>query len=309
MALISSLSKEIVDDKARTRPPSKVNATPKSAKVKQSSATAKAFTTPRNQKKSSNLDQFRTVQSKDLNVAVPKNRVIAKTLVFHSPKKVVKIKSSVERKKTPMKSLCSAMKKLEIDTVKKKNEEASRRKVKGREVKSRVFDSLYPNRCLKEEKKLKGPCQIHEGGGDTDDNGDSSDMEIDEKSRDGSLERCHESSSSEEVKKKSCEECCEENEEKKIPEATKRNDKKENSVASDDDKENEGELNQNDDKENVSAPDENRYILICIQINYIKSISCFFVFIIQSFSSTEGWLSIMTTLKNPRMRRRGKHRR
>ncbi|KAI9090913.1 hypothetical protein K1719_028398 [Acacia pycnantha] len=262
LALISSFSKKIVDDKARTRPPSKVNATPKSAKVKQSSATAKAFTTPRNKKKSSNLDQFKTVQSKALNVAVPKNRVIAKTLVFHSPKKVVKIKSSVELKKTPMKSLCSAMKKLEIDSVKKKNEEASRRKVKGREVKSRVFDSLYPNRCLKEEKKLKDHSQIHEGGGATDDNGDSSDMEIDEKSRDGSLERCHESSSSEEAEKKSCEECCEENEEKKIPEATKRNDNKENSIAPDDDKENEGELNQNDNKENVSAPDENRRLVI-----------------------------------------------
>ncbi|KAK4254101.1 hypothetical protein QN277_009529 [Acacia crassicarpa] len=257
LALISSLSKKIVDDKARTRPPSKVNATPKS-EVKQSSATAKAFTTPRNQKKSSNLDQFKTVQSKALNVAVPKNRVIAKTLVFHSPKKVVKIKSSVELKKTPMKSLCSAMKKLEIDSVKKKNEEASRRKVKGREVKSRVFDSLYPNRCLKEEKKLKGHSQIHEGGGATDDNGDSSDMEIDEKSRDGSFERCHESSSSEEAEKKSCEECCKENEEKKIPEATKRNDNKENSTAPDDDKENEGGLNQNDNKENVSTPDVNR---------------------------------------------------
>ncbi|XP_028801467.1 uncharacterized protein LOC114756693 [Neltuma alba] len=261
LALISSLSKKIVDDKARTRPPSKAHATPKIATVKQSSATAKAFTTPRNQKKSSNLAQFRTVQSKKaLNVDVPKNRVIAKTLVFHSPKKVVKLKSSVELKKTPMKSLCSAMKKLEIDSVKKKNEGASRRKIKGREVKSRVFDSLYPNRCLKEEKKLKGPSHIHEGKA-THDNGDSSDMEIDGKSRDGSLEICHESSASEGAEKKSCEE----NDEKrgKIPEATKRNDNKENCVVCDDDnKENEGELNENDDRENVSAPDENRKLAI-----------------------------------------------
>ncbi|XP_054789377.1 uncharacterized protein LOC129294935 isoform X2 [Prosopis cineraria] len=278
LALISSFSKKIGDyDKARTRPLSKVNATPKNSKVKQSSATAKAFTTPRKQKKSLNIDQFRTVQGKKeaLNVAVPKNRVIAKTLVFHSPKKAVKIKRSVELKKTPMKSLCSAMKKLEIDSVKKKNEEASRKKFKGREVKSRVFDSLYPNRCLKGEKKLKSASQIHEGS--IVDHGDSSDMEIDEKSRDGSLERCHKSSTSSEEaeEKKSSEDYCTENEEKreKIPEAAKRNDNKENSLASDDDKRNDNKENSlasdDDNKENVlelnenaSAPDENRTIVV-----------------------------------------------
>lgn len=246
----------MVDNNERTRPLSKVSATP-NAKVKQSSAAAKALTTPsRNQKKSSNLEQFRTVQSKKaMSVVVPKNRVIAKALVFHSPKRAVKIKSSIELKKTPMKSLCSAMKKLELDSVKKKNEEASRRKFRGREVKSRVFDSLYPNRCLKEEKKLKGTSQIHEGG---DDDNDSSDMEIDERSRGGSLERCHESSSSEEAEKKTSEEC-EENEQKRgSTKAMKRNDNKENCLASDDDKENEGELTENDEKENAAASDENR---------------------------------------------------
>lgn len=230
------------------KPLSNVNATPK-AKVKQSSAKAKALTTPsKNKRKSSNLEHFRTVQSKKpMNVVVPKNRVISKALVFHSPKKAVKIKSSVDLKKTPMKSLCSAMKKLELDSVnKKKNEEASRKKLRGREVKSRVFDSLYSNKCLKEEKKKKEASKIREEGDDD----DSSDMEIDEKSRGGSLERCTDSSSSEEIVKKSSQECEEDNEKTNISEAINRN--------YNDDKENEGEFIENDEKENASVPDENR---------------------------------------------------
>ncbi|PNY11043.1 hypothetical protein L195_g007642 [Trifolium pratense] len=175
MAFISSLSHKVTDNNVKVvKPLSKVSATP-NAKVKQSSSVAKALTTPRNQKKVSNLEQFRSVQNKkSLTVVVPKakSRVLAKTLNFNSPKKVIGIKNSVELKSS-MKALCSAMKKLEFNGVKKNGEgcnnslpvDSSRKKqFKGREVKSRVFDSLYSSnrkkpetndvRCLK-EKKMK----------------------------------------------------------------------------------------------------------------------------------------------------------
>ncbi|WJX22126.1 hypothetical protein P8452_11463 [Trifolium repens] len=190
MAFISSLSHKVSDKDV------KVAATP-NAKVKQSPSMTKALTTPRNQKKVSNLEQFRSVQNKkSLTVAVPKakSRVVAKALNFNSP---VELKSS-------MKALCSAMKKLEFNGVKKNGEgcnnslpvDSSRKKrFKGREVKSRVFDSLHSSnrkepetntvRCLKEMKvkamqKHKVPVQH---------GSDSSDIEIEEKSRSDSLER------------------------------------------------------------------------------------------------------------------------
>ncbi|WJX26430.1 hypothetical protein P8452_15352 [Trifolium repens] len=206
MAFISSLSHKVNDNNVKVvKPLSKVAATP-NAKVKQSPSVTKALTTPRNLKKVSNLEQFRSVQNKkSLTVAVPKakSRVVAKALNFNSPKKVIGIKSSVELKSS-MKALCSAMKKLEFNGVKKNGEgcnnslpvDSSRKKqFKGREVKSRVFDSLYSSnrkepetntvRCLKEMKvkamqKQKVPVQ-HES--------DSSDIEIEEKSRSDSLER------------------------------------------------------------------------------------------------------------------------
>ncbi|XP_020969887.1 uncharacterized protein LOC107623890 isoform X2 [Arachis ipaensis] len=306
MALISSLSHKMAENKAKVNKPlAKVSAsaTP-NAKVKQSPSVAKALTTPRNQKKKvSIVEPFRTVQSKKaLSVAVPKSRMVGKALVFHSPKRTVKIKSSVELK-TPMRVLCSAMKKLELNGGKKNGEEcnnslhisASRKKLRGREVKSRVFDLLYSNNCkgpetntvrCRKEKRVKGmeKCQVnlpHE-----ENEIDSSDMEIDEKSRGSSLERCTESgisggskptrvessseasvtttlSNSTEEEKKTTEERKQRGvkskpvpEKGENPEAIKRKDK-EKSVNFDD-KENQAGLTEYDDKENASAPDENR---------------------------------------------------
>ncbi|KAG2380598.1 uncharacterized protein HKW66_Vig0248900 [Vigna angularis] len=211
MNFISSLSHKMTDKNVQVKPLSKVAATP-NAKVRPSPPVAKALTTPRNnQKKVSNVEPFRSVQSKKvMTVGVPKSRVVSKALVFPSPKKVIKIKNSMELK-TPMRALCSATKKLELNAV-KKNEEggsnslpvtASKKQLRGREVKSRVFDSLSSNNrkeletnsmsSLKEKKVKKGTqkrqvAKPHQN--------DSSDMEIDEKSRCGSLEVCHESGTS-----------------------------------------------------------------------------------------------------------------
>ncbi|KOM35125.1 hypothetical protein LR48_Vigan02g127500 [Vigna angularis] len=209
MNFISSSSLKMTDKNVQVKPLSKVAATPK---VRPSPPVAKALTTPRNnQKKVSNVEPFRSVESKKvLTVGVPKSRVVSKALVVHSPKKVIKIKSSMELK-TPMRALCSAMKKLELNGVKKTEEKgrnslpvtASKKLLRGREVKSRVFDSLSSNNrkqpetnsmsSLKEKKVKKGTqkrqvAKPHQN--------DSNDMEIDEKSRCGSLEGCHESGTS-----------------------------------------------------------------------------------------------------------------
>ncbi|XP_047161014.1 uncharacterized protein LOC124831148 [Vigna umbellata] len=194
MNFISSSSHKMTDKNVQVKPLSKVAATP-NAKVRPSPP----VTTPRNnQKKVSNVEPFRSVQSKKMfTVDVPKSRVVSKALVFHSPKKVIKIKSSMELK-TPMRALCSAMKKLELNGVKKNEEKgsnslpvtASKKQLRGREVKSRVFDSLSSNNrkepetnsmsSLKEKKVKKGTqkrqvAKPHQN--------DSNDMEIDEKSR------------------------------------------------------------------------------------------------------------------------------
>ncbi|XP_002522045.2 uncharacterized protein LOC8268856 [Ricinus communis] len=158
LALISSISKRIVDPKVKVKPISKQNAM-LNAKAKQPSVIAKALTTPRTKKQLSNLDAFRSVRNpKTTATAMSKNRLVAKALVFHSPKKSVKTKSSIELK-TPVKTLCDGMKKLEITGAKKQRlgpnkplpSDTSRKQLRGREVKSRVFDGL-----LSQNHKVKG---------------------------------------------------------------------------------------------------------------------------------------------------------
>ncbi|KAG7977305.1 hypothetical protein I3843_05G025200 [Carya illinoinensis] len=203
LALISSISHKLVDTKLKARPTPKLSATPVS-KAKQSSDVAKARTTPRNRKRLSNPNTFRSVRNPKLTtIVVPKSRAVAKALVFNSPKKAVKTKTSLELN-TPVKTLCAAMKKLEITSDKKHvlgyNKslpiDASRKQLRGREVKSRVYESLHSHnrkvqeaktsRCLKrninKDIKPRRDHKHHEG------DDDSSDMDIDEKSRDGSLE-------------------------------------------------------------------------------------------------------------------------
>ncbi|KAJ7968365.1 Neurofilament heavy protein [Quillaja saponaria] len=314
LALISSVSQKMIDNKLRTRPVSKVSATP-SRKVKESSSMAKAFTTPRNQRRLLNPNNFRSVRNpKPTNVVVPKNRVVAKALVFNSPKKAVKTKSSIELN-TAMKTLYSAMKKLEINGGKKHEAgkqlpiAASRKQLRGREVKSRVFDSLHSHcrkgqeskslRCFKKktEKGLeKSQASLpHEGA---EPEHDYSDMEIDEKSRDGSLERGVVSDTSENSKGnenevflktvsvgiissdscpgdndttslsssegiKTCEESYHEKEAKPNSDKGKipkamESDNKENVLGFSDDKENNNLVTENDERENPSTSDDNR---------------------------------------------------
>lgn len=209
LALISSISQKVVDTKLKARPPTKLSATP-NLKAKQSSDVAKALTTPRNRKPLSNPNTFRSVRNpKATTIAVPKNKVIAKALVFNSPKKAVKAKPFSELN-TSVRTMCEAMKKLEITSGKKQvlghnkplPRDASRKPLRGREVKSRVFNSLHSHnrkvpeakssRALKRKNDEIGTQQsYHDHEGD-----DTSDMDIDEKSRGGSFEGCSASGTS-----------------------------------------------------------------------------------------------------------------
>ncbi|KAK9941714.1 hypothetical protein M0R45_007410 [Rubus argutus] len=225
LALISSVSHKLVDAKDKARPlHTKISATTPNVKAKQPSCVTKALTTPRNRKPISNPDTFRSVRNpKPKNAVVPKNRVVAKALVFHSPKKTMKTMGSLERGSNVGK-LCVAMKKLEITSGKKHvlgynkplPSDTPRKKLRGREVKSRVFESLHSNKDKgqeaksmkrkKMEKDLKQCCDpVPYEGVDN----DSSDMEVDEKSRKGFSEGFSKSvtSKSDEVNGK--EECLE----------------------------------------------------------------------------------------------------
>ncbi|KAM5549913.1 hypothetical protein ABKV19_001036 [Rosa sericea] len=204
LALISSISHKIVDAKDKARPlHTKIIATTPNVKAKQPSSVAKALTTPRNRKPISNPDTFRSVRnSKPKSVVVPKNRVVAKALVFHSPKKAVKTKGSSECGSNVGK-LCAAMKKLDITSGKKHvlgytktlPSDTPRKQLRGREVKSRVFDSLHSNKgkgqeakSLKRKKMEKDLKQCYDTGPYEEVDNDPSDMKVEEKSRQGSLE-------------------------------------------------------------------------------------------------------------------------
>ncbi|OMO92139.1 hypothetical protein COLO4_17832 [Corchorus olitorius] len=199
LAMISSISQKMGETKVKVRPVSKQNATTPNVKAAKETS-IKALTTPRNKKGLSNPGTFRSVRNpKPTTIEVPKNKVVAKALVFHSPKKAVKLKKSVELSSSSLRKICAGMKKLEITDGNKKNKlgcnkplDASRKQMRGREVKSRVFDSLYSQnqkkqeakstKCLKKKNKEKD-LKVSKKG-------DSTDKEIEAKSKDGSLEVC-----------------------------------------------------------------------------------------------------------------------
>ncbi|XVE94072.1 hypothetical protein REPUB_Repub01dG0249100 [Reevesia pubescens] len=153
LAMISSISQKMGEAKVKVRAiPKQSVTTPNVKAAKQSSS--KALTTPRNKKGLANPGTFRSVRNpKQTTIEVPKNRVVAKALVFHSPKKAVKLKKSVELRK-----ICVGMKKLEITEKNStlgcnKHLDGSRKQLRGREVKSRVYDSLHSQNQKKQEAK------------------------------------------------------------------------------------------------------------------------------------------------------------
>ncbi|KAK8616539.1 hypothetical protein V6N13_018087 [Hibiscus sabdariffa] len=160
LAMISSISQKMGESKVKVKHVPRQSSTTLNVKAAKQSST-KALTTPRNRKGISNPSTFRSVRNpKPTTIEVPKDRVVAKALVFHSPKKVVKLKKSVEWSSS-LRKICATMKKLEINDGSKKNAlgcnnkplDAPRKQFRGREVKSRVFDSLHCQKQKTEEAK------------------------------------------------------------------------------------------------------------------------------------------------------------
>ncbi|KAF9675755.1 hypothetical protein SADUNF_Sadunf09G0065900 [Salix dunnii] len=187
LALISSISKRMVDPKVKAKPLAKRNATP-NVREKQSSVASKALTTPRNKKQLSNPDAFRSVRNpKAMDIA--NSRVVTKAL-FRSPKKSVSTKTSLEVDTTVKKIFGAGTTKFEVADGKKHANtplpsNALRKQPQGREVKSRVYDGLLSRSCKGEKiKQYHGPMPQKGAGNNL------SDIEIQEKSRNGSQGVC-----------------------------------------------------------------------------------------------------------------------
>lgn len=117
LAVASSISRKLGYEKEKAKPPTNPMSTPKT-RTKQ--VAAKYLTTPRSKKCIPDANSFRSVQNpKPTSVAVPKNRLAAKALVFSSPKKAISLKKSVELR-TPLTKLCEGMKRLEVTSQKKR---------------------------------------------------------------------------------------------------------------------------------------------------------------------------------------------
>uniref|UniRef100_A0A1J3FFV9 Uncharacterized protein n=2 Tax=Noccaea caerulescens TaxID=107243 RepID=A0A1J3FFV9_NOCCA len=158
------------------------NATPK-AKVK-GKESSKALTERKTKTKTQIQKQspaaFRSVQNPTTSRVTPQNRLVAKALVFHSPNKLVKLKRSVE-----LTSSVKKLRKLGTDSQRRSGLgiETCKRPRKGREVKSRVFDSVGPKKqqmdekakdCVTLKQRVKGkeeplpssvPLKSHEANG------------------------------------------------------------------------------------------------------------------------------------------------
>lgn len=118
LAFISSNSQKIIEDKKKVvRPLLKPVSTPTTTKTKP--VAAKYLTTPRNKNGLPKQNSFRSVRNpKSTAIEVPKNRMAAKALIFHSPKKFIKVKTSVELR-TPLTKLRERTKRVEITSQRK----------------------------------------------------------------------------------------------------------------------------------------------------------------------------------------------
>ncbi|KAL7236180.1 hypothetical protein ACSBR1_019443 [Camellia fascicularis] len=194
------------DARGKVKPLSKLSSTP-NPKVKQ--VAAKYLTTPRNKNCLPSPNSFRSVQNlKPTNIAEPKNRTVAKALVFQSPKKVISIKTSSELR-TPLMKICEGMKRLEIASQRKRilgysNKSSkdirrdpdkslplnpSRRKLSASKDKSKAKELFRPPNCKEKGNKSlrcieKGNKPCNSMPQETVEN-DLGSMEIDMKSRDG----------------------------------------------------------------------------------------------------------------------------
>ncbi|KAK6159170.1 hypothetical protein DH2020_006484 [Rehmannia glutinosa] len=155
MAIISSISKKTVDEKKRVVGPLlKPGSTTPVTKTKP--VAAKYLTTPRNKNCTQNQNSFRSVQNpKPTNIEVSKSRMVAKALVFRSPKKTIKVKTSAELR-TPISKLCEGMNKLEISSQRKLPSGYSSKisEISSNSSKTCTNQEVKSGRCIKS--KMKG---------------------------------------------------------------------------------------------------------------------------------------------------------
>ncbi|CAI9765414.1 unnamed protein product [Fraxinus pennsylvanica] len=165
LAVVSSIPQKMVNDKSKVvRPLLKPESTPRN---KTKPVAARYLTTPRNKKCLPNSNSFRSVQNqKPTTIEISKSRSVAKTLVFHSPKKAVKVKTSMELR-TPITKLREGMKRLEITSQKKhflgyssksvknldNNYSCSRRLLKGSKVQRTAGEQLRSQACIRQDTK------------------------------------------------------------------------------------------------------------------------------------------------------------
>ncbi|KAG6409029.1 hypothetical protein SASPL_132058 [Salvia splendens] len=102
----------------------------------------------------------RSVQHpKRINVEVPKSRMVAKALVFRSPKKAIKVRTSVELR-TPVSKLCQGMNRLEISSQRRKPLQACKGQEdkSGRSIRTKTKGQLSQKQ---ERKKFLGKDETH----------------------------------------------------------------------------------------------------------------------------------------------------
>lgn len=118
LAMISSMSQKMLDvkEKVGSHPKINLSSTPM---IKGKQVASKYMTTPRNKRNLSHQTSFRSVQNpRPTKIAVSKSRLVAKALVFRSPKKGIPTETAVELN-TPLTKLCEGMKRLEITSQRK----------------------------------------------------------------------------------------------------------------------------------------------------------------------------------------------
>ncbi|XP_065872714.1 uncharacterized protein [Euphorbia lathyris] len=296
MALISSMSKSIVDTKVKVKPLSKQNATPK-VKAKQALTTPEVVPSVRNQKTTDNEGSNSRAVAKTLVFGWPKkgatpkvkakqalttpevvpsvrnqkttdnegsnSRAVAKTLVFGWPKKGEMNK--------PLKNLSAGVKKLETTSRKKQvlgydKPLPSRKQFRRREVKSRVFDGLLSqkdkvqpaksSRCLEKNRKANNLLKNQDPVRGERVEKDVNETETEEKTTNISPEVCSITSCGDEISRPPSDEKC-------LSDASRIDSNSSEfqppgEIIEQDDKGKEREAMESDDKENALASDHNR---------------------------------------------------
>lgn len=212
--MLATIPQKIGENKGKVSLLSKLKSIPCDGKVEQSSVTTKALTTPRHKKCPPNAEPFHSVQNPKVKIAMPKNTVVSKALAFQTPKKSEK--SSFKCHSGPTLDNCSEMK-LEISSQAKKAPRnflksskcsacdsncgkpasSSPRKPQKRTLKLHKSRIQVPSKYLKEISK-PNVQRFHNSVPQKNVDADSSDMEINSKSRNGSMEACPASNGHEE---------------------------------------------------------------------------------------------------------------